>query len=118
MKTKYLLRTLIILVIPALFYFILAGFKTSNEEISGEKASYFTFTQPAKDFTNFILNTDYHSTPSPWDMQYFAADIGDVLHFNGVHIYDYDSGNGTTRLGRFNISLNGDQIDTVRWLIN
>jgi len=104
MKIK-LYKFTVLLAIPLLYYFIMAGFKpqetTNNINNTTHSSDPVPGPSSQKDFVNYILNSDYsdYSGPGAHHMENFLSYYRASLNFNGVHIYDADL--GTNALGLF-----------------
>jgi len=117
MKKTYF-NILALLLLPLLYYAVFTGFSaTENSSLNIEPKTTPPGPTSQKDFVNFILNSDYsdYSSPGGHHMENFLDKFGAELNFNGVHLYDADS--GTTELGPFNYPINGTQKTKVENLI-
>ncbi len=120
MNNKHLYNILIALALPVVFYFVISGFK-STEAVNN---SIITPSKPVpgpsaeKDFVNYILNSDYsdYSGSGYHHMENFLGDYRAELNFNGVHIYDADT--GTSALGWFNKTILSAQETKLNSLIS
>jgi hypothetical protein len=124
MKTK-IYKVVIIGVIPVLYFLLFSGFNKAVETTNEIKISSTPSVSVPKDFTNFILNVDYNdycSNPGAnWLMENHIGEYGPVqnggeLNFNGVHIYDTDT--GTCALGWFNKGIETGQLNKTNYLID
>ncbi len=106
MKKTYI-RILVALLLPLLYYAMFTGF-SSNENSNSNIAHNTLPPGPSsqKDFVNYILNCDYDFS-SDKHMENFWGYYRDELNFNGVHLYDNDT--GTNALGWFNKGIEGYQ---------
>ncbi|MBS1517223.1 MAG: right-handed parallel beta-helix repeat-containing protein, partial [Bacteroidetes bacterium] len=94
MKTKLRFKVFTLLLIPALYFIISAGFKENESIIS--KVS-LTVDSTAKEFINLIFTDKYFGRYNPNDPRALEKNINNIkdsLHFNSVHIYGYDSSSG------------------------
>jgi len=117
MKKTYF-NILALLLLPLLYYAVFTGFSaTENSSLNIEPKTTPPGPTSQKDFVNFILNSDYsdYSAPGGHHMENFLDKFRAELNFNGVHLYDADS--GTTELGPFNYPINGTQKTKVENLI-
>jgi hypothetical protein len=113
LKTKTLLKFGAALAVPVIYFLIISGFKTAGSELS--KALKNATLNVPKDFVNYILNVDYFYYPRDDQMENFIGSYRDSLNFNGVHIYDGDS--GTSALGWFNKPIEQTQSTKLNSLI-
>lgn len=107
-KTYYKISVLLLL--PLLYYAVFTGFKTTVESsIKTEQHNLPSGPSSPKDFVNFILNSDYGDYSVPWahHMENYLDKFRRELNFNGVHLYDADT--GTNALGWFNKDIEGYQ---------
>lgn len=97
----------ILLVLPLLYFFILAGFKTGST-IETKSASVVHGTQHTpvpnqKNFINVIFNGGiWYQRPGDWIETHLTNGNYNELNFNTVHLYDYINGdtNGTPYYGK------------------
>ncbi len=120
MKKTYI-KILVLLMLPLLYYAIFTGFSANeNSNLNIELKTSPPGPSSQKDFVNYILNSDYlydtNYPPPGYLMHNFISDFRGELNFNGVHIYDADS--GTQPLGWFNLDIGGGQYQNLNTLIN
>lgn len=133
MKTKLLLKVILLLAVPLFYFLIFTGF-SSKPEIPAQKTLTSTFTYinppftPTKDFVNYIYNMNYYGRfgqgdPNyPYSVENHINRYGDSLHFDGIHIYSGAGAynNGASWGGSFfdNISSYQTYVTNLMNLVN
>ena len=112
------LKAFVILLIPAVYYFMLNGFKGETNTANSMNP----VPSGNRDFVHFILNNDYTNSESSIWVENQLGNYRGALNFNGIHIYDvvgggqYGTQYGTDRFGYFQQDLEEDQITEINTL--
>ena len=126
MKNTIIYKILVLLAVPVLYYVVVSGFNHSTGSFNAANRSSMTpLLTPSpvgdKNFINCIFNDGYDNNSPAWIVNHLNMNMySDSLHFNTVHLYDRINGdsNGTGYYGRFQDSLNPDQITNTNNLLS
>ena len=109
------LKAFVILLVPAVYYFMLNGFKGETNTANSMNP----VPSGNKDFVHFILNNDYTNSESSIWVENQLGNYRGALNFNGIHIYDvvgggqYGTQYGTDRFGYFDENLSPYQLGEI-----
>ncbi len=109
MKKSTICKTLMVILLPVIYFLLITGYKGTTE--SSSKAAIFS---PApnnwKNFENVIFNYDFNSVSSAQWIDSQISRYRGELNFTGIHNYD---GLGSQPYGYFDSTLTGLQIGNV-----